>query len=251
MGRPVLRILCFGDSLTSGYFRWGCGSKPYSEVLSSRLQAEFPDLEVKVTTDGVPGDVASHPRFYDRFRRQFSSQFTYDWVIVLCGTNDIAIRASDNSIYSGLRATWDYALSKRSKVLALTIPETSFSADWVTMARDDVNTRILDHKAPQYYAFDLKSHIPYANLTEDERSLYWDDGVHLTDDGYDWMGGHIADHLIPLIAANPPVEETPVKPTARRQRRTRSNDEVVWEEEEGNPKQINQGYVIVRRRDLD
>lgn len=101
------------------------------------------------------------------------------------------------------------------------------------------------------YAFDLKSHIPYANLTEDERSLYWDDGVHLTDDGYDWMGGHIADHLIPLIAANPPVEETPVEPTARRQRRTRSNDEVVWEEEEGNPKQINQGYVIVRRRDLD
>lgn len=111
MGRRVLRILCFGDSLTSGYFRWGMGSQPYSEVLSSRLQQEFPDLDVKVTTDGVPGDVASQPRFYDRFRRQceiysclawpttqgtkankgiVSSQSTYDWVIVLGGTKYVS-----------------------------------------------------------------------------------------------------------------------------------------------------------------
>lgn len=111
--------------------------------------------------------------------------------------------------------------------------------------------RLTNNDGNKSHAFDLAKYIPYASLTEEDREKYWDDGVHLTGDGYDWMGGHIADHLIPLITADPPVEEKPAEPTARRQRRQRSNDEVVWEEEEGSPKKINQGYVIVRRRDLD
>ena len=48
-------------------------------------------------------------------------------------------------------------------------------------------------------SFDLKSKIPYHSLTEEQRETYWDDGLHLTAEGYDWMGDHIADALIPLV----------------------------------------------------
>lgn len=71
--RKSVRVLCFGDSLTSGYFAWGMGSSPYSATLKSRLAAKFPDVDFTIGTDGVPGDVASLERFYQRFRRNCKS----------------------------------------------------------------------------------------------------------------------------------------------------------------------------------
>lgn len=102
------------------------------------------------------------------------------------------------------------------------------------------------------FTLDLEDRIPYHSLTEDERDKYWDDGVHLTEDGYAWMGGHIADAMEDLIADNPPADPSATGPSGKPLARgPRPTDEVVWEEEEGNPKHLNQGYVVVRKRDLD
>lgn len=49
------------------------------------------------------------------------------------------------------------------------------------------------------HSLDLRTAIPYHSISESERKRYWDDGVHLTADGYDWMGGKIAAALIPLL----------------------------------------------------
>ena len=100
---------------------------------------------------------------------------------------------------------------------------------------------------PLSHAFDLHAVIPYHSLPEEDREKYWDDGVHLSSDGYDWMGGHIADHLIELISK----QRSSVTPQRRPRRLARPEDEAVTEEEQGHPSAINQGYVIVRRRDLD
>lgn len=76
--------------------------------------------------------------------------------------------------------------------------------------------------------------------------------MHLTEDGYAWMGGHIADAMEGLIADNPPTEPNTTGPSGKPSARgPRPTDEVVWEEEEGSPKLLNQGYVVVRKRDLD
>ncbi|EEY18699.1 conserved hypothetical protein [Verticillium alfalfae VaMs.102] len=52
---------------------------------------------------------------------------------------------------------------------------------------------------PKSYAFDLASAIPYFALPPTKRTLYWDDGVHLTPSAYEWMGGHVADALIKIM----------------------------------------------------
>lgn len=55
-GRPKLRILCFGDSLTAGYSSWGAVFHPYSEKLEHMLSMAFPDLKIETVEDGVSGD---------------------------------------------------------------------------------------------------------------------------------------------------------------------------------------------------
>lgn len=66
MSKAPLRVLCFGDSLTSGYHAWGTGSHPYSTILARRLHEAFPGRRIEVATSGVPGDVVCGPRFHER-----------------------------------------------------------------------------------------------------------------------------------------------------------------------------------------
>lgn len=83
------------------------------------------------------------------------------------------------------------------------------------------------------HAFDLKSSLPYHSLSPNDRDEYWDDGLHLSPAGYDWMGGLVANALIPLIKE----EEVAA---------------VAFEEESGSGRaNISQGYIIVRKKDLD
>jgi lysophospholipase L1-like esterase len=58
MAHPKLRILCFGDSLTSGYSGFGATYHPYNERLEEKLAEAFPQVQIEVTADGLPGDVS-------------------------------------------------------------------------------------------------------------------------------------------------------------------------------------------------
>jgi lysophospholipase L1-like esterase len=49
------------------------------------------------------------------------------------------------------------------------------------------------------YTFDLYSIIPYANADEDTREKLWDDGLHLTIEGYKLMGDAIAVGLFDIL----------------------------------------------------
>ena len=49
------------------------------------------------------------------------------------------------------------------------------------------------------YSFDLYSKIPYATLDEAERDRLWDDGLHLTGEGYKMMGDVIAVRLFEIL----------------------------------------------------
>jgi lysophospholipase L1-like esterase len=47
--------------------------------------------------------------------------------------------------------------------------------------------------------FDLASKLTWGGMDESTRWQMWDDGVHLTIDGYDLMGDLIVDALGPLV----------------------------------------------------
>ena len=46
---------------------------------------------------------------------------------------------------------------------------------------------------------DLCRAIPYFSMEEAKRDFIWDDGLHLTEEGYKMMGDAIAAHLIKLL----------------------------------------------------
>lgn len=67
--RPI-NILCFGDSLTSGYCSFGLNSHPYSTRLEARLFDALPGLRMEVFTNGIPGDVVQNQPFKTRLEAE-------------------------------------------------------------------------------------------------------------------------------------------------------------------------------------
>ncbi|KAF9880007.1 GDSL-like Lipase/Acylhydrolase [Colletotrichum karsti] len=257
-GDKTLRIFCFGDSLTAGYTYSGAAYHPYTIALTEKLSKDLSDTQVVAVENGMPGDVVTQGAFAQRFESEVNqpesrdsegleNPTTYDWVIILGGTNDLALGVTPERIFECLKAAWDSALAKGAKVLALTVPECAYKNRVLDAARRRLNTAILSHQAPNYHALDLNSRTPYHDLTDRERKRYWDDGVHLTPDGYDWMGGHIADALGNFIE----LERDPTSRRSQRAKRYKEEDIVSYDEETGDPRSLSEGYVVVRMRDLD
>lgn len=118
-----LRILCFGDSLTSGY----PSSHPYAERLTAVLSRALPNLLIEPHIDGKPGDTVVGGSFQSRIEPKFLTKGggnPFDWTIVLGGTNDLAFAFDPHSVFHALRRVWAVPLSKGGRVLACTVPET-------------------------------------------------------------------------------------------------------------------------------
>lgn len=63
------------------------------------------------------------------------------------------------------------------------------------------------------------------------------------------MGGHIADALVVLLKE----EEASAKAqaTSARRRSVEADNSLTFDEEGGNTRHISQGYIVVRKKDLD
>ncbi|GIK06327.1 hypothetical protein Aspvir_001974 [Aspergillus viridinutans] len=198
MGKE-LSILCFGDSLTAGYYHFGCDYHPYALTLKDKLQAAFPTTTFTVDEDGLPGDLVISPAgFLPRIQTKFDMA-NYDWVIILGGTNDLGRGYRASKIYPALQEVWEVALHNGGNVLALTIPGCSVVSTKLDTRRNEVNSSILAHKAEGFHAFDLHGKLPYHDATEEFREKIWDDGLHLTAEGYKLVGEVVGEHLIALL----------------------------------------------------
>lgn len=272
MPRTPLRILCFGDSLTAGY----PANHPYGGKLEEKLSAASPHIEPICEVDGEPGNRVAHGSYRRRMERAWgrrssigsngsnssrpstgndtgaSDQPLYDWTIVLGGTNDIAWNISPNDVIDGLRRTWGIPLSRGGKVLALTIPEAGRGHyPRSDKARDEINEAIRAYKRPGYYYFDLYSALPYKTMPPAKRSRIWnEDAVHLTEEGYDYMGEKIAEALTRIIRLAE-AQDTEISSVVSDARQRRAIEELILEEEMGNPKLLSQGYIVVRKTDLE
>jgi hypothetical protein len=84
-------------------------------------------------------------------------------------------------------------------------------------------------------------------MSEADRAKYWDDHLHFTPDGYDLIGNKVGMALVSLLAAE--KANSPQRPQKRR--RLFRGDDKPFAEEAGDPTAIDQGYVVVRRVDLE
>lgn len=109
------------------------------------------------------------------------------------------------------------------------------------------NTNIL-HRS---FYFDLNKAVPYHDMAPEDRPKYWNrDGVHLTADGYNLMGEKIAEELV-RITKLAEAQETEISNIVTDAGQRRAIEELIFEEERGNPRLLSQGYIVVRKTDLD
>lgn len=99
----VLRILCFGDSLTAGYSRYGLLHFPYADHLRNKLQAAFPATEIHTDVEGMSG-AQVEDQYLGRLNRACgkAKHGLYDWIIVMGGTNDLGWGRKPEDVYEDL-----------------------------------------------------------------------------------------------------------------------------------------------------
>jgi hypothetical protein len=84
-------------------------------------------------------------------------------------------------------------------------------------------------------------------MPEAERKKHWDDHIHFTPAGYDLIGNKVGIALVSILAKE--RGNDPQRPQKRR--RLFRGDDKKYDEETGDPTAIDQGYVVVRRVDLE
>lgn len=193
----VKSILCFGDSLTAGYYNEGKAYHPYSKHLSELLG------NVQVDHIGLSGwstdemlYYANHSSCKDTLGRVWNGlkyqlqHKKYDYCIILAGTNDLS---EGENFICDLFKIHNIAHEAGCKTIALTIPQMKFeSADpSITKLRLQINKAIktgpvnLANKE-MYKWIDIASELPLLDAPNGIREYLWqDDGLHLNPAGYD------------------------------------------------------------------
>ncbi|KAL9631031.1 MAG: hypothetical protein Q9164_006110 [Protoblastenia rupestris] len=115
------------------------------------------------------------------------------------GTNDLGWGQPPELIFENLIKVWRIALDTGAKVLALNVIECASSNGRLVQKRNALNAMISKHEEDRFYTFDLWSVIRYTGIDEETRERIWDDGLHLTKDGYSIMGKAVAARLFELL----------------------------------------------------
>lgn len=105
---------------------------------------------------------------------------------------------------------------------------------------------IKSYKRENFHVFDLNAAVPYFAMSEADRKEYWDDHIHMTSSGYDLMGKKVGMALVSLLVKDKLKDQSPAK-----RRRNFRDDDGMFEEEGGNPHSLDQGYIVVRWKDLE
>ncbi|KAG9243385.1 putative GDSL-like lipase/acylhydrolase [Calycina marina] len=199
--RQDLRVLAFGDSLTEGYSNWGAQWTPYSESKAFEAILDATGDVFQIVVEGQSGDFAI--AFRRRMEQRYSTTSTrsplYDWAIVLGGTNDLAYGRGAKEIFDALVDISNIPLEHGAKVLMLTVPECQHRSEGLERRRTELNDLIMNDGRRNVYKLDLHAAIPYHAMDKEEREKIWDDGLHLTPEGYERMGKVVAERLVELI----------------------------------------------------
>ena len=190
-----MRVLCIGDSLTSGMTI----SKdfPYSSFLSRSFSQHTFD------NAGVGGDEAvSYPPRLSRTLKEAAAKYrgAYDAVIIWGGTNDVRLQSSSlKEIAGALQACIDISFEEGVEhVVVLTIMEMeceTAGGGGIMKRREALNEEIRRFKTMNSHRVvivDVAQEIQYHTLDSDgERQTLWCDGLHLTRKGYSMVAEKI------------------------------------------------------------
>ena len=210
----VVRILCFGDSLTFGMTS-GL-PHPYTTKLQEHFNLRDKKRpgnhqmlhQVELYNAGRSGEKVRYEMF-PRLQGILQGRTEYNWVIILGGTNDLfgmeSIWAEVNkvkdelSIFNAIVRLHRAAHETGAKTVAMTIPALQCEVDRkrrisiIMEARLKINEMIrnfVKHSGEKVLLADLDKKMP---LSRDK--MLCGDGIHLTPSAYDLMADIIYDSM--------------------------------------------------------
>ena len=212
-------ILCFGDSLTSGYYNHGQAFHPYSQRLGQLLNSDR-KLRYYVKTSGKVREMA-HGSMAKRLPEVLGNSSRFDWVIILGGTNDVAHVKNfgdDDSFMNQLINVWTpqivrdiellHEISHKygARTVLLTIPESAYEA-WpqfktLWVMRNKLNADLREYALRSQGSVvlcDLATKLPRHSLSPEVQALLWNDHLHLTPYGYDKMAEIVYQCIKPYL----------------------------------------------------
>jgi len=203
----VIRVLCFGDSLTAGS---GKATRRRHHPYSAKLQERFDNHDntvlgpsirpvFRLENAGIPGERAQDemfPRLYQTLKR---ARAKYRWVIILGGTNDmkkyrqnVALSADiedSKSIFNALVNLHNISHTFGAKTVAVTIPDRECEGSGTCLNLKETHLKINEllkefcsRNKEKVILADLASEV---FLPRDER--LWGDPVHFNKQGYEKM----------------------------------------------------------------
>ena len=202
--QQTYHILAIGDSLTAGYYNYGRSYHPYT-ISRTRL-FEWASIPVEIDERGVNGERVV-PAMSERLRNLLKSNVSYDWILILGGTNDLNYGSSAEKIFKeGLEPMYKMCLNHSPRKLKLIVMTIIANLNHLPYnekekKRQALNLMIRDYVSKtehqsQIFLVDLDKHIPY-NTTTDENKYpqFWGDSVHLTPAGYDRVARLVFDTI--------------------------------------------------------
>lgn len=209
------KILCYGDSLTAGYYSMGKGFEPYGATLKDILNnSGAQGFRCDVRSEGLVGLMARElvaglrsPMITDvcgRCGKGLAVHLTEqhpDLVVIMAGTNDIGRGVEPGRIVDDI-ATLHTVCHRRSIKTVAMAPPTMATGPF--RAGQHAVVRLLERWAreePLCMAFiDPEVLVPHAVGQSEER--HWDhDGIHLRPQGSRALGLRLAPHIRPLVGA--------------------------------------------------
>jgi lysophospholipase L1-like esterase len=211
-----MTIICFGDSLTTGFQsptpEHPAGQEtPYGRYLQEWLG---PSIEIKIS--GVCGELTSEMAM--RFRRDVL-QHRPKHVVVLGGTNDLGWNARPDDIMKNLVKMYELARASAIIPVPVTVPsvrvEVSGAGPDARMWLEDhvERRRVLNGWIRDYAVSKQLAWVDLFAATADPEThqlaaLYSNDGLHLTTDGYRLLACLLYDRVFASAAGSNEREAT-------------------------------------------
>ena len=197
-GVGVSRFVAFGDSITWGaYSGWdprvlvAATLGGYVERLHAGLTTHHAPQQFTMFNEGIPGEFASHPEALNRFRRMLTERRP-GAVLLLEGANDLSSDVNISVIVGALRDMVTAATSQGVPVLIATMYQT-----YEVTVPPEKGGGIRTNGAAHVPEFNRQLRLMVAGRTNvhlvdlapvmTDRSLVGNDGIHLTDPGFEVM----------------------------------------------------------------
>ncbi|KAI9302490.1 SGNH hydrolase-type esterase domain-containing protein [Cunninghamella echinulata] len=197
----IIKILCFGDSITKGYY--GNGYCPYSKIVEQWLNESTDQVHFQLVEKGQDGECVVEME--ERFKRALLCE-KFDYVILLGGLNDLGCDTPITDIMDSFKVMYNLMDDNANetnvkKFFHITIPFNAFdtfSQEYQNKIK--LNNMILEFKHVKRIIIDINHEsFNYLCLDECDRKLYWDDHLHYTPKGYEMLAKIIFEKLIENI----------------------------------------------------